>query len=155
MDAGQRSNVRLDEVDAPVAALSRVEARVSRPVRVRPVPIVVAEGGPADQTSASETWPPDMIPSMASMDPVDLGIRASWVVTAVVIFMLALVMGDDGPWIVVVPGLTALGGAWLDRRIPFSFAEGFIGYCTDPEPARRDLEESWPAARGRRAPAAP
>jgi hypothetical protein len=148
MDAG------IEELDAPVAELTRLKARVSRSGRVRLVPTLSAEGGPKDQ-SAIATDASAMIPSMAFMASVDPTFRASWVVTAVVVvFMLALVVGDDGPWIVVIPGLTAVGLAWLDRRIAFSFAEGFIGYCADPGPARGDIDESWPAPRGRSAPAA-
>jgi hypothetical protein len=156
MDTGQRSNTRFEELDAPVAEVVLVKGRVSRVSRVRPATIVVSDGVPMDTTSAIVTEAPDVIRSMGSRDPIDSMIRASWVVvTAVVAFLLALVMGDDGPWIVVVPGLTALCAAWLDRRIPFSFAEGLIGYRGDLEPARGVLEEDWPAARQRSAPAAP
>lgn len=81
--------------------------------------------------------------------------RTSWLaVLAVSAVVLALVMGDDGPWIVVVPGLAALGGAWLDRRIEFSFAEGFIGYSEDPEPAHGVFEPDRPSASPRRVSAA-
>jgi hypothetical protein len=160
MDTGQRSNTRFEELDAPVAEVVLVKGRVSRLARVRPATILVSDGGPLDTTSPILTEAPDMIQSLDSMEPIDSMIRASWVVVTavvffIVVFIVALVMGDHGPWIVVVPGLTALCGAWLDRRIPFSFAEGFIGYRGDPEPSRGVLEEDWPAARQRSAPAAP
>lgn len=136
MDDGQRSMTHFEELDAPVAEVVPVRGRVARPAGSRPAPVLVSDGGPGGPT-----------PAMS---------RTSWVVaTAVVACTLALVLGDDAPWILVVPGLTAVCGAWLDRRIAFSFAEGFIGYGGDPEPARGVPEDDWPSAGQRGVPAAP
>jgi hypothetical protein len=136
MDTGQRSDPGFEELVGPVDALVPVEGHVSR-----------VASAPSTTGSGSEDGRP--------ADPIDTLTRASWLaVLAVSAAVLALVMGDDGPWIVVVPGLAALGGVWLDRRIEFSFAEGFIGYCGDPEPAQGALEQDWPSATPRRVSAA-
>ena len=95
-----------------------------------------------------------MIPSTETVDPPGTLTRPRWHLAAVVLILVALVMGDDGPWIVVVPGLVAVCGPWLDRRISFSFAEGFIGYCLDPEPARDPTDEDEPPVWQRSIPAA-
>lgn len=135
MDDGQRSMTQFEELDAPVAEVVPVRGRVARLGGSRPAPILVSDGGRGDSTPAM--------------------IRTPWpMATAVVACILALALGDDGPWIFVVPGLTALGGAWLDRRIPFSFAEGFIGYGGDPEPVHGVPEDDWPPAGRRGVPAA-
>jgi hypothetical protein len=151
MAAGQRSNARFEELEA--AEVIPVKVRVSRSAHRRSIPVRFAEGGSMDPTSGVVTETSDVI-SMDATDPIGSTIPPSWVVAAVVAFLVAIVVGDDGPWIVVVPGLTALCSAWLDRRIPFSFAEGFIGYAADPEPARGAVEEDRPSARQQGVPAA-
>jgi len=155
MGAGPRSNARIEELDEPVAEVMPVTGSITRLAGSRAVATCDPDGGLADPASASVTGVPDPSPIIGSGNPSDPMARASRViVTAVVVSILVLALGDDGPWIVVVPVLTAVGGAWLDRRIPFSFAEGIIGYPGDPEPARGVLEEDRWAASQRRAPAA-
>lgn len=135
MDDRQRSKTQFEELDAPVAEVVPVRGRVARPVGSALAPVLVSEGGPGDPTPAR--------------------LRTSLVIaTVAAVCMLALALGNDGVWILVVPGLTALCGAWLDRRITFSFAEGFIGYGGDPIPTRGVLEDDWPPAGRRGVPAA-
>lgn len=154
MGAGPRSNARIEELDAPVAEVKPVTGSITRWAGRRAVATSDPDDGSADPASASVTGVPDPSPIIGSGHPIDPLDRASLViVTAVVVSILVLALGDDGPWIVVVPALTAVGAAWLDRRIPFSFAEGLIGYPGDPEPMHGVPQEDRRAAVQRSAPA--
>ena len=155
--AGRRSNTQFEELDAPATDVVRVEGRVSRIAGPRPGDPFVSDGWLADPTPAIGTDGLGISWSMATSTPFESITPASRIVITAVagLLIIGLVLGDDGPWIIVVPGLTAVCGTWLDRRIRFSFAEGFIGYGGDPESGRGPFEDDWPAPRRGSAPAAP
>ncbi len=145
MDLGRRSDAGFETLDVPLSSVVRVTGSVSCVALVRTVTDDVAERGLEDAATAA---------AIESLDPIETILRHRWVSAATAfVVVVAVVLGDDGPWIVAVPALAALGGAWVDRRIQFSFAEGLIGYRGDLGSPRGVDEDDPPSSWGRSAPA--
>jgi hypothetical protein len=140
MDLGRRSDAGFETLDVPVSSLVHVTGHVSCVVLDRTVTDDAAEPGLEDEHAAAAV-------SIAPLDLIETILRHRWVSAATAIVVVAVLLGDDGAWIVALPALAALGGSWLDRRIRFSFAEGLIGYRGDLASPRGvdegDRHSSW------------
>jgi hypothetical protein len=154
MDLGRRSDAGFETLDVPLSSVVRVTGRVSCVVLDRTVTDDVAERGLEDGAAAVAIESLDPIETIESWDPIETILRHRLVSAATaVLVVVTVVLGDNGPWIVAVPALAALGGAWVDRRIRFSFAEGFIGYCGDLGSPRGVDEDDRHSSWGQSAPA--
>ncbi len=154
MDLGRRSDAGLEALEVPLSMVVRVTGRVSCVVIDRTVTDDVAENGIEDAAVVVTIESLDPIETIEPWDLIDTILRRRWASAATAfVVVVAVVVGDDGPWILAVPGLAALSGAWVDRRIRFSFAEGFIGYRGDLGSPRGVDEDDRHSSWGRSAPA--
>jgi hypothetical protein len=126
---------RVDEPQ-PRVKLEVVEATMSSPLFRRPVEPAVA---------------PAMLPETVILPPMTVAWRVELELELAIIVAIAVAasfVAGDARVVVVVGslGFAAIGIRRIDRRVTFSFGEGFIGYRADlgwPRGVQEDDDVRW------------